>query len=246
MTERDNVRWLKYGVAVLMIAVNISVYAIWIPARLQISEQYILINGWWDRCEKVIYILVDGALNVYYILIVKRNLVSHGLIKYKRLATFNIFIIFFSLSMDVLIISMMSLDNTFVYVTSALLPTTSSCPLEDHANRTLHIQLYAISSLGIFGCKYLHYATYLLSREVVIMFRKNVFELRTRKSASASIRVSLKHGLLQWTATTCCCTTLLIPNSPTEVKHRDVIGGSHRQGSQKKRASPQHPNSHAR
>lgn len=59
--------------------------------------------------------IVDGALNIYFILIVKQNLISNGLTKYKRLTNFNIFIICFSLSMDVLIISMMSLNNTFVY-----------------------------------------------------------------------------------------------------------------------------------
>lgn len=85
---------------------------------------------------------MDGALNFYFIckllwldpeapfffpfysdlklltlsakVIVKRNLISDGLTKYKRLTDFNIFIICFSLSMDVLIISMMSLRNTFV------------------------------------------------------------------------------------------------------------------------------------
>lgn len=46
--------------------------------------------------------------------IVKRNLIQIGLPKYKPLADFNIFIICFSLSMDVLIISTMSLKNSFV------------------------------------------------------------------------------------------------------------------------------------
>lgn len=103
-------------VAILITAINISVYNIWIPARLQISEKYIWTNEWWDRIEKVLYLLVDGSLNIYFIVIVKRNLVSNGLAKYRRLTKFNIFIIGFSLSMDVLIISMMSLDNTFVQV----------------------------------------------------------------------------------------------------------------------------------
>ncbi|KAK2010410.1 hypothetical protein LZ32DRAFT_693360 [Colletotrichum eremochloae] len=107
---------LKVGVAVLITAVNISVYNIWIPARLQISDRYIEINDWWDRCEKVIYLIVDGALNVYFVRIVQKNLVTHGLTKYKRLTRFNMFIIGFSLSMDVLIIAMMSLKNTFVYM----------------------------------------------------------------------------------------------------------------------------------
>ncbi|KAI7785667.1 hypothetical protein LA080_006688 [Diaporthe eres] len=105
---------LKYYIALFITAINISVYCIWVPARLQISERYIHINEFWDRTEKVIYLLVDAALNLYFIIIVKRNLVANGLKKYKRLTNFNIFIIGFSLSMDILIISMMSLKNTFV------------------------------------------------------------------------------------------------------------------------------------
>ncbi|KAH8661089.1 hypothetical protein BGZ61DRAFT_593874 [Ilyonectria robusta] len=107
---------LKVGVAVLITAVNISVYNIWIPARLQISERYIWINEWWDRVEKAIYLLVDGALNFYFIRVVQQNLVANGLTKYKSLVKFNMCIVGFSLSMDVLIISMMSLHNTFVYM----------------------------------------------------------------------------------------------------------------------------------
>jgi len=105
---------LKVGVAILITAINISVYNIWIPARLQINDNYVHINEWWDRCEKVIYLFADGALNFYFVLIVRRNLVQNGLQKYNRLVHFNMFIIGFSLAMDVLIISMMSLKNTFV------------------------------------------------------------------------------------------------------------------------------------
>ncbi|ETS85700.1 hypothetical protein PFICI_03725 [Pestalotiopsis fici W106-1] len=107
---------LKVGVAVIITAINISVYNIWIPARLQISESYIHINEIWDRCEKGIYLIIDAALNIYFISIVSRNLVHNGLAKYKALSHFNMFIIGFSLAMDVLIIAMMSLKNTFVYM----------------------------------------------------------------------------------------------------------------------------------
>ncbi|OBR10394.1 hypothetical protein CH63R_06086 [Colletotrichum higginsianum IMI 349063] len=116
LTNQKRAWRLKVGVAVLITAINISVYNIWIPARLQISDRYIEINEWWDRCEKVIYLIVDGALNIYFVRIVQKNLVTHGLTKYKRLTRFNMFIIGFSLSMDVLIIAMMSLNNTFVYM----------------------------------------------------------------------------------------------------------------------------------
>ena len=63
---------MKFYVALLITAINVSVYCIWVPARLQISERYIHINEFWDRTEKAIYLLVDAALNLYFIIIVKR------------------------------------------------------------------------------------------------------------------------------------------------------------------------------
>ncbi|KAH7052191.1 hypothetical protein B0J12DRAFT_572550, partial [Macrophomina phaseolina] len=116
LVNRRKALQIKVSVAVLITAINISVYCIWIPARLQISESYIHLNEVWDRCEKVIYLLVDAALNWYFIRIVQKNLVRQGLKKYESLVKFNIYIIGFSLSMDVLIISMMSLKNSFVYM----------------------------------------------------------------------------------------------------------------------------------
>ncbi|CEI66616.1 hypothetical protein FVEN_g10186 [Fusarium venenatum] len=116
LTHTRKAYHLKIFVAILITAVNISVYCIWVPARLQVSQRYVHINEWWDRCEKVIYLIVDACLNLYFIHIVRANLIIHGLTKYKRLTHFNMFIIGFSLSMDVLIIAMMSLRNTFVYM----------------------------------------------------------------------------------------------------------------------------------
>ncbi len=69
---------LKIGVAVLITAINVSVYCIWIPARLQISSKYEYINSIWDRCEKVIYLIVDAMLNAYFIGIVRKRLVGQG------------------------------------------------------------------------------------------------------------------------------------------------------------------------
>lgn len=69
---------LKFGVAIFITLINISVYCIWIPARLQISPEYEHINNIWDRVEKVIYLVVDAALNWYFIDIVKKRLVKQG------------------------------------------------------------------------------------------------------------------------------------------------------------------------
>ncbi|KAG9122275.1 hypothetical protein FRC07_001430 [Ceratobasidium sp. 392] len=81
--------WLKFIVAVWITAINISVYCVWVPAKLQISQRYHDINIWWDRTE---------------------------LKKYDKLVKFNEKIIAVSLSMDVLIITMMSYRNDFVYM----------------------------------------------------------------------------------------------------------------------------------
>ncbi|KAG9756849.1 hypothetical protein KCU73_g4711, partial [Aureobasidium melanogenum] len=116
MLDRKRARNLKYGVAAFITLINISVYCIWVPARLQISERYIKINNVWDRCEKVIYLVVDAMLNFLFVRVVRRNLVKPGLKKYESLVRFNLYIIGFSLAMDVLIIAMMSLKNSFVYM----------------------------------------------------------------------------------------------------------------------------------
>ena len=106
--------WLKYSVAFVITCINISVYCIWIPARMQISQAYIDVNIYWDRIEKCIYLVVDAFLNYYFVRVVKKQLLGMGLTKYKGLVTFNLWIIGFSLGMDVLIIAMMSLHNSFV------------------------------------------------------------------------------------------------------------------------------------
>lgn len=78
LTNRQKAYRLKIGVAILITAVNISVYCIWVPARLQISDRFEHINNIWDRCEKGIYLLVDAALNWYFIKTVRTELVNRG------------------------------------------------------------------------------------------------------------------------------------------------------------------------
>lgn len=100
--------------AVFVTMINISVFCIWIPARLQISARYHLINEFWDRTEKILYLLVDAALNWYFLRTVKANLIKNGLTKYNKLVKFNQRIVMVSLCMDVMIIGAMSIPNSFV------------------------------------------------------------------------------------------------------------------------------------
>ncbi|KAJ1306144.1 hypothetical protein OPQ81_010855 [Rhizoctonia solani] len=108
--------WLKFGIAVWIAMISISVYCIWIPAKLQISEAYIRLNLYWDHTEKILYLLTDVALNITFIRLIRRRLVSRGLKKYDKLVAMNLRMIFVSLSMDVMIIGMLSYRNHLVYM----------------------------------------------------------------------------------------------------------------------------------
>ncbi|KAH6874560.1 hypothetical protein B0T10DRAFT_521725 [Thelonectria olida] len=116
MVVRSNATKLKWICFLILLSINISVMCIWVPARLQINERFIHINEIWDRCEKVIFAIIDAALNFYFIYVVKKRLISNGLDKYTRLYQMNLFLVGISISLDVLLIGMMSLPNGFVYV----------------------------------------------------------------------------------------------------------------------------------
>jgi hypothetical protein len=113
-SEREKF-WLKWISFLIVLGINISVFCIWIPARLQINPFWIRLNNIWDRIEKGIFFLLDGGLNIYFVVLVKRKLLSGGLVKYRRLFQFNIAMIVVSLSLDVLLIGLMSLPNGLIY-----------------------------------------------------------------------------------------------------------------------------------
>lgn len=95
------IQCLKLGVFIFLALINISVFCIWIPSRLQISHRWRHINNIWDRIEKGLFALVDLALNLYFIYLVRSSLINYGLRKYVLLYRFNLFIIIISIGMDV-------------------------------------------------------------------------------------------------------------------------------------------------
>ncbi|KAH7102973.1 hypothetical protein BKA62DRAFT_616946, partial [Auriculariales sp. MPI-PUGE-AT-0066] len=108
---------LRVTVAGAITFINLSVFAVWMPAKLQISHTWIMANIYWDRGEKVIYLIVDAGLNYYFIRTVRQRLIEHsGPTKYRRLVRFNTQMVIVSLGLDVLIISMMSMPNEMIYL----------------------------------------------------------------------------------------------------------------------------------
>ncbi|KUL92118.1 hypothetical protein ZTR_02587 [Talaromyces verruculosus] len=110
------VRWITAGI---ITAINIAVFCIWIPAHLNppANELYPVINKYWDRTSKVLICIVDAALNYWFLRIVQRRLVRyHGLKKYAPLVNFNAWLMALSVSLDVMLIGLMSLKNQLVYI----------------------------------------------------------------------------------------------------------------------------------
>ncbi|RYN28204.1 hypothetical protein AA0115_g5975 [Alternaria tenuissima] len=142
--DRKRSRWIMITTAVFVTAINISVFNIWIPARLQINSTYHLVNEYWDRIEKGLYLLVDAALNWYFLKTVKENLINNGLTKYNKLVRFNQQIVMVSLLMDVMIIAAMSIPNSFVYV---LIPLSAHLARFPNPSFSRYIQFHPLAYL---------------------------------------------------------------------------------------------------
>lgn len=112
--DRTTVFRVKWGTFALLILINISVVCIWVPANLQINEKFVAINNIWDRCQKALICVIDAALNYYFVHLVRSRLIANGLTKYTRLYRYNLFMIFVSIALDILIVAMMSLPNKLV------------------------------------------------------------------------------------------------------------------------------------
>ncbi|KAK0743444.1 hypothetical protein B0T18DRAFT_468744 [Schizothecium vesticola] len=110
------IRRLKISVAVIIAIINVTVFIVWIPARLQISTLWIRANAVWDRIEKCLFLLVDLALNVKFMWLIKSQLIAQGLTQYKRVYRFNLLMVGVSISLDVAIIALMSLPEDCVYI----------------------------------------------------------------------------------------------------------------------------------
>ncbi|KAI0144979.1 hypothetical protein BJ166DRAFT_82493 [Pestalotiopsis sp. NC0098] len=116
MVDQHKADVLKWSVAAFIGLINVSVFVIWIPARLQISDRWVAINTYWDRCEKSLFALCDIGLNFFFLYLVRSKLIANGLHKYNKLLRFNMLMVGISLSMDVILIGMMSLPNSAVYI----------------------------------------------------------------------------------------------------------------------------------
>lgn len=101
MVDRRDANKIRWATAILLGLVNMSVFIIWIPAQLQISDTFIHVNYIWDRIEKAIFLVVDASLHLYFIYLVRAKLIANGLTKYSPLFRFNLTMVAVSMALDV-------------------------------------------------------------------------------------------------------------------------------------------------
>jgi hypothetical protein len=116
MINKRKARIIKWGLFIVVGLVNISVFNIWIPALMKTNHTYIALNFVWEHVEKSIFLVIDLGLNMYFLYLVRSELIAQGLTKYWMLFNFNVGIILLSTSMDILLLGLQSLPNTYEYV----------------------------------------------------------------------------------------------------------------------------------
>lgn len=117
--HRSTIKKLKWGTFIFITAINIPVFCIWIPSHTNppLNDTFFKINNIWDKISKVLILIVDAALNWYFLRTVKIRLVNqHGLTKYAPLISFNGKLMIISIAMDALLIGLMFLRNQVVYI----------------------------------------------------------------------------------------------------------------------------------
>ncbi|CAM1501412.1 Fc.00g105740.m01.CDS01 [Cosmosporella sp. VM-42] len=116
MVDRRDAVKIRWGTAILLGLINISLFVIWIPAQLQISGTFVNVNHIWDRIEKGLFLVIDACLHLYFIYLIRVKLIANGLEKYNPLFRFNLSMVAISMSLDSILIGSMSIGNGFIYI----------------------------------------------------------------------------------------------------------------------------------
>ncbi|KAF4341635.1 hypothetical protein FBEOM_4430 [Fusarium beomiforme] len=90
MTNRRRAKYLKWGLVLCIGVVNIAVCYIWTVAHLDTAtESQKYTNMVFEKAEKSFFLIIDLALNLYFLYLVRYRLIADGLGKYWRLFNFN-------------------------------------------------------------------------------------------------------------------------------------------------------------
>jgi hypothetical protein len=95
--------------------IKLTQYMQWIVAHLDdATPEQIRLNFIFEKIEKSFFLVIDLALNIYFLYLVKSRLISAGLNKYWRLFNVNIGMVVISTMLDSLLLGFLSLSNPFM------------------------------------------------------------------------------------------------------------------------------------
>ncbi|KAM5349556.1 hypothetical protein ACJ41O_006061 [Fusarium nematophilum] len=117
MTNKRRATKLKWSLVFAIGLVNIAVYYIWTTAHMPNATPFqVRLNLIFEKAEKSFFLVIDLALNLYFLYLVRFRLIADGLSKYWRLFNFNAGMVLISTSMDILLLGFLSLPNPYLYV----------------------------------------------------------------------------------------------------------------------------------
>ncbi|KAL1957342.1 hypothetical protein VTO42DRAFT_6131 [Malbranchea cinnamomea] len=130
MIDRRKSLLLRWALFIIIFLINISVFCIWIPALMNVNATFIRINYIWERVEKGLFLVVDFSLNLFFLYLVRSDLIAKGLTKYWSLFKFNCGAVVVSVSMDALLLGILNLPNPYDYVQFAPVAYTVKLNIE--------------------------------------------------------------------------------------------------------------------
>ncbi|KAL3462500.1 hypothetical protein BJX64DRAFT_288402 [Aspergillus heterothallicus] len=131
MVSRRKSLQLRWGLFIVIGIVNIAVGIIWIPAHLESASKFQTdLNFIFENVDKSFFLVLDLALNLYFLYLVRYRLIADGLNKYWVLYKFNIAFVAISTTMDALLLGLLSLPNQYAYVQFAPVTYTVKLYLE--------------------------------------------------------------------------------------------------------------------
>ena len=115
MVNKRKASYLKIGLVLCITPICAAVCYIWTSSHLPgATALQVRTNLIFEKCEKSFFLIIDLALNLYFLYLVRFNLIAAGLNKYWRLFNWNVGMVIISTALDALLLGFLSLSNQFM------------------------------------------------------------------------------------------------------------------------------------
>ncbi|KAF4773521.1 hypothetical protein HER10_EVM0001139 [Colletotrichum scovillei] len=101
MHNKRRVKYMKIGLLVFIGIFNLLYIGLWIAFTVNPTILVVVINRWMTRLDIVIDLLVNVVLDATFLIIIKRELIAGGLVKYRLLFNCGVAAVCLSISLDI-------------------------------------------------------------------------------------------------------------------------------------------------